>query len=58
MHMHVNKSRHDKTSLRIDLPVCFLFDPFFDLRNNTIFHQYICNFIHPCGRIDHLSILN
>ena len=55
MHVHINKSRHDKTALCIDLFFCLILNPFCDLGNHPVFYQNICNFFHPGSRIDDFS---
>jgi 4-hydroxy-tetrahydrodipicolinate reductase len=56
MYMHINKSRHHITSVRIDHTFGFFFRKFFsNLFYLLIFDQDICHLIHLCCRIDDMS---
>lgn len=59
MYMHINKSRHHITSVRIDHTFGFFFRKFFsNLFYLLIFDQDICHLIHLCCRIDDMSPFN
>ena len=58
MHMHINKSGHNITALRVYGLICFCVDLFRAFCDPVVFHEDIHLLIRSGRRIDHSSVFN